>query len=69
MFEDKRAAVDKAYQDSLRSAGDGHGMVQAGNAAGGLDILAQKGAWDEVFEVGAKSAPDELPRFAAMYVV
>ena len=59
--------MDKAYQETLRNAGDGHGMVEAGNVAGGLDLLAQKGDWDQVFAVGAKNAPDELPRFAAMY--
>ena len=63
----KRASVDKAYHDQLRNAGDGQALVEAGNVVAGLDILAKKGEWDKVFEVGMKNCRDELPRFAAAY--
>ena len=59
--------VEQAYQSHMSSAGDASGLVNAGNITQGLDIYAQKGQWDELFDVCSKSAPEQGPRYATIY--
>ena len=61
------AMVEQAYQSHMSSAGDASGLVSAGNITQGLDIYAQKGQWDELFDVCSKSAPEQGPRYATIY--
>jgi hypothetical protein len=58
-----RGMVEEAYQNHMSSAGDASGLVSAGNITQGLDIYAQKGQWDELFDVCDKSAPEQGPRY------
>jgi hypothetical protein len=62
-----RSMVEQAYQSHMSSAGDASGLVSAGKVSQGLDIFAQKGQWDELFDVCAKSAPEQGPRYATIY--
>jgi intraflagellar transport protein 172 len=62
-----RNMVEEAYQSHMSNAGDASGLVSAGNITQGLDIYAQKGQWDELFDVCDKSAPEQGPRYATIY--
>jgi len=62
-----RGMVEEAYQSFMASGGDAAGLVSAGNITQGLDIYAQKGQWDELFDVCTKSAPEQGPRYATIY--
>ena len=62
-----RSMVEQAYQSHMSNAGDASGLVSAGKVSQGLDIFAQKGQWDELFDVCAKSAPEQGPRYATIY--
>ena len=57
--------VEQAYSNHMSSAGDASGLVSAGNITQGLDIYAQKGQWDELFDVCDKSAPEQGPRYVS----
>ena len=59
--------VENAQESHMANTGDAHGLVRSGNVIAGLDILAQKGDWDRVFEICEQQAPEKGAFYATQY--
>ena len=62
-----RQLVENARENHMADTGDAHGLVRSGNVVAGLDILAQKGDWDKVFDLCTEQAPERGAFYAAQY--
>jgi hypothetical protein len=63
-----RDMVEREYTSHLRASNDADGMVEAGVVDGALDLYAQRGEWDRVFEVAGKDSGESLSRYAPAYI-
>jgi hypothetical protein len=59
-----RDYVEREYTSHLKESDDAEGMVEAGVVDGALDIFAQRGEWEKVFEIAGKAGGDQLNRYA-----
>lgn len=59
-----RDYVEGEYAKHLKSAGDADGMVKMGAVDTALDIFAQRGEWEKVFEVAGKEGGEKLAHYA-----
>jgi intraflagellar transport protein 172 len=60
-------AVEKAYSQHLLKSGNAEQLVEVGNVADGLEILAKRGDWDKLFEVAENETPETQMKYAVMY--
>lgn len=70
--------MEREYTAHLKASNDADGMVEAGVVDGALDLYAQRGEWDKVFEVASKDASagagggggggDSLNRYAVPFM-
>lgn len=56
--------MEREYTSHLKDSDDAEGMVEAGVVDGALDIYAQRGEWEKVFEIAGKAGGDQLNRYA-----